>query len=711
MRVLSVDVGTSNTVAVLAAHGLEPRVVEVDGAATMPSAVYADEEGVILVGRDAERQARLDPTRFEPNPKRRIDDGVLALGGSVVPVADALAAVLKRVLDETVRQLGGALPDEFRLTYPARWGSPRQNTLLSAARLAGMTGDIVLVPEPVAAAAHFGHRLAPGSSLAVYDLGAGTFDVAVIEVGAQGFTVLASDGLADLGGSDMDHVLLEYLGRQISNRDAAKWQQLLRPESTADSRARRALIEDVRAAKETLSRHPQTEVPMPEPFADVLITRPELEGLVRPSLSRSVELLSTTISASGVRSLAGIFLVGGASRMPLVATLIGERLRIVPASLDQPETAVALGAHLVPRNGVGWRAETSAPLGQPSQPFQQQSGQQAAQQQPVSQPFQLQSQQPAPQQQPVTQQHQQQLSSQPFEQQSGQQAAQQQPVSQPFQQQSATQQHQQQLSSQPFQQQAAQQSPVSQPFQQQGQQSPLPPTAHQQPSLQQPGQQSSQQSPSQYPSTGDFMAAAHFPQMPASQPTSARKGASKATLVSLGAIVVVALLVLGGFLVFGQKGFPSAADCAGQSGSPDAKGFTSCTRQLAGPIADQGDCHGGYDGSGVTVPGLAGSSVTCHTTGQTVVYIQAGSLDEVDVKVRGLMDAYPGDAKVKATWKGNGLSGDYEALASSGVGVVVFTVSDRPLVGVLTAPATSDPTSLTAAKAAGLFERSVQPGT
>jgi hypothetical protein len=645
VRVLSVDVGTSNTVAVLAAHGLEPRVVEVDGAATMPSAVYADEEGVILVGRDAERQARLDPTRFEPNPKRRIDDGVLALGSSVVPVADALAAVLKRVLDETVRQLGGALPDEFRLTYPARWGSPRRNTLLSAARLAGMTGDIVLVPEPVAAAAHFGHRLAPGSSLAVYDLGAGTFDVAVIEVGAQGFTVLASDGLADLGGSDMDHVLLEYLGRQVSNRDAAKWQQLLRPESTADSRARRALIEDVRAAKETLSRHPQTEVPMPEPFADVLITRPELEALVRPSLSRSVELLSATIGASGARSLAGIFLVGGASRMPLVATLIGERLRIVPASLDQPETAVALGAHLVPRDGVAYRAEASTPPGQ----------------QPVSQPFQ------------------QQQSSQPF-----QQAAQQ-PVSQ--------------------------QSPVAQPFQQQGQQSPLPHTAHQQPSQQQPGQQPSQQSPSPYPSTGDFMAAAHFPQMPSSQAAAPRKGSSKATMVALGAIVVVALLVLGGFLIFGQKGFPSAADCAGQPGSPDVKGFTSCTRQLAGPIADQGDCHGGYDGSGVTVPGLAGSTVTCHTTGQTVVYIQAGSLDEVNVKVRGLMDAYPGDAKVKASWKGNGLSGDYEALASSGVGVVVFTVSDRPLVGVLTAPATSDPTSLTAAKAAGVFERSVQPGT
>jgi actin-like ATPase involved in cell morphogenesis len=686
VRVLSVDLGTSNTVAVLAAHGLEPRVVEVDGAATMPSAVYADEEGVILVGRDAERQARMDPTRFEPNPKRRIDDGALLLGGSVVPVTDLLAAVLRRVLDETVRQLGGAMPDEFRLTYPARWGSPRQNTLLSAARLAGMTGDIVLVPEPVAAAAHFAAH--PGrqvSSLAVYDLGAGTFDVAVISVAPQGFTVLASDGLADLGGTDMDQLLLEYVGRQISNRDAAKWQQLLRPESTADRRARRALGEDVRAAKEMLSRHPQTEVPMPEPFADVLVTRPELEALVRPSLSRSVEVMSATLAAAGVQSPNGIYLVGGASRMPLVSTLITERLRIVPTSLDQPETAVALGAHLVPRNGVAYRAPSTAQ----SAPFQPAAGQSATAQQPASQPFPRQS----PEQSAGAQQS---PASQPFPQQPP--LAQQSPASQPFPQQPAL----------------AQQSPASQPFPQQPalaqqsfQQHASQPFPQQSPEQSAAAQQTSPQ-PQSYPATGDFLAAAQFPQIPSAP---ARKGASKATMVALGAIVVVALLVLGGFLIFGQNRLPSAADCTGQPGSPDDKGFTSCTRQLAGPVADRGDCHGGYDGSGVTVPGLAGSAVTCHTSGQTVVYLQATSLDEVNRKVAAMMDAYPGSTKVKASWKGNGLSGDYEALAPSGVGVVVFTVSDRPLVGVLTAPATSDPTSLTAAKAAGAFERSVQPGT
>ncbi|HEV7648360.1 MAG TPA: Hsp70 family protein [Actinophytocola sp.] len=372
MTVLSVDLGTSNTVAVLAAHGLPPRVVEVDGSATMPSASFAAEDGGLVVGRDAERRARLDPARFEPNPKRRVDEGTLLLGDVVVPVTDALAAVLRRVVEETSRQLGGAKPDEVRLTHPAQWGPARRNVLLASARLAGMGSNLVLVPEPVAAAAHFasfpGQQLVPGQALAVYDLGAGTFDVAVVGATQTGFAVLAEAGLPDLGGLDVDQALLEHVGREVSIRDPSRWQRMLRPESTADRRARRAMAEDVKAAKEALSRHPQTEVPLPEPFPDVLVTRIELEALIRPSLLRSVELLAGTIRAAGLNpgQLAGIYLVGGSSRIPLIATLIAEQLRVVPTSLDQPETAVALGAHHVTAEGVSMR--TRDLTGMPSPP-------------------------------------------------------------------------------------------------------------------------------------------------------------------------------------------------------------------------------------------------------------------------------------------------------------------------------------------------------
>jgi hypothetical protein len=361
VNVLSVDLGTSNTVAVLSAHGRPPRVVDVDGASMMPSAVFAAEDGNLVVGRDAERRARLDPARFEPNPKRRVDEGTLLLGDQVVPVTDALAGVLRRVIDETSRQLGGKKPDEVRLTHPAQWGPVRRNVLLSAARQAGMGSNLVLVPEPVAAAAHFasfpGQTLAPGQALAVYDLGAGTFDVAIVGATQNGFVVLAEAGLPDLGGLDVDQALLEHVGRQVSVRDPGRWQSLLRPVSTGDRRAQRALREDVKAGKESLSRHPQTEVPLPEPFEDVLVTRVELEALIRPGMLRSVELLAGTIRSTGMtpNRLVGIYLVGGSSRIPLIATLIAEGLRVVPTSLDQPETAVALGAHHVPQEGITLR--------------------------------------------------------------------------------------------------------------------------------------------------------------------------------------------------------------------------------------------------------------------------------------------------------------------------------------------------------------------
>ena len=424
MQVLSVDLGTSNTVAVLSAHGRPPRVVEVDGSATMSSAVFANEDGTLLVGRDAERRARLEPARFEPNPKHRVDEGTLLLGESVVPVTEALGAVLRRVAEETARQLGGSQPDEVRLTHPAQWGPIRRNVLLAAARLAGFGSNLVLVPEPVAAAAHFasfpGQGIAPGQALAVYDLGAGTFDCAVVGATPNGYTVLAEGGLPDLGGLDVDQALLEHVGREVSHRDPQRWQLLLRPESTADRRARRALLEDVKAAKEALSRLTQTEVPMPEPFDDVLVTRAELEALVRPALLRSTELVAGTVRSAGMdpRQLAGIYLVGGSSRIPLVATLLAEQLGVVPTSLDQPETAVALGAHSVPQDGISLRtqdlsgqlgAEATARAMQPvpSVPFAQQqpayphSGPQPIQQPPAMggyQPYPGMPSQPIPQQ-------------------------------------------------------------------------------------------------------------------------------------------------------------------------------------------------------------------------------------------------------------------------------------------------------------------------
>ena len=354
-EVLGIDFGTSNTVAVLASPGRPPRPLSIDGTGWIPSAIYVDDDGTLSVGRDAERKARLSPERFEANPKRRIDDGEILLGVRVVPVVDAIAAVLRRVGEEARRQLNGRSPDQVHLTHPAQWGASRQNILLAAARAAGLgTTQITLIPEPVAAAAHFaslaGKTLPVGSSLAVYDLGGGTFDCAVVGATRQGFTVLAESGLADVGGVDFDQVVVDHLGRTVSSADPARWQALSRPRTAGDRRAARALREDVRAAKETLSRYAQTDLPLPDPFEDTLLTRREFEGLVRPVLTRTVEVLAETVRRAGLTPdrLVGVYLVGGSSRIPLIASLISDKLGVVATTLDQPETSVAMGAALAP---------------------------------------------------------------------------------------------------------------------------------------------------------------------------------------------------------------------------------------------------------------------------------------------------------------------------------------------------------------------------
>ncbi|ADJ50420.1 molecular chaperone Hsp70 [Amycolatopsis mediterranei S699] len=366
MDVLSIDFGTSSTVGVLSAFGRGPRAIEVDGSVTMSSAVYVNDDGLLVVGQDAERRARLEPSRFEPNPKRRIDEGTLRLGDTDVDIADAFAAVLRRMGEEAERQLGHP-PAQTRISHPAGWGADRQDVLRVAAAKARFA-DVRLIPEPVAAAAHYaslGRRA--GGPIGVYDLGAGTFDCAVVGITRQGFTVLAEDGLSDLGSLDIDQALLVHIGRSVSHADPAQWQRLLRPQTTADRRTRRALLQDVRDAKESLSRHAQTHVPMAEPFGDVLVSRDELEALVRPSLLRSAELLAATIRRAGLTpaQLAGVYLVGGPSRMPLLATLLGRQLGVAPTTQDQPETAVAFGLHHVP---LGTTTDLTVPAFAPVRP-------------------------------------------------------------------------------------------------------------------------------------------------------------------------------------------------------------------------------------------------------------------------------------------------------------------------------------------------------
>ena len=348
MRAVGIDFGTSHTVAVVAVDGAPARPLLFDGSPLLPSAVYLDPGGRLVAGQDAVRAARLDPVRFEPNPKRRVDEGSVLLGSSSVAVSALVGAVLARVAEEARRWAGEAY--SVVLTHPAGWSSVRCGVLVAAALEAGLPGEPALLPEPVAAARYFTAVLRgsvpPGSALAVYDLGGGTFDAAVVRRSPAGFEVLSAHGLSDVGGLDLDQALVEHLGAAYSPSRTAVWNALLTPADTAHRRQRALLYDDVRGTKEALSRTSSADVHVPGLEVAAHVTRDELEALARPMLARTVESLGRTIADARLaeEDLVGVFLVGGSSRMPLVARMIHQELGIAPTALEQPETVVAQGA-------------------------------------------------------------------------------------------------------------------------------------------------------------------------------------------------------------------------------------------------------------------------------------------------------------------------------------------------------------------------------
>ncbi|WP_432994780.1 Hsp70 family protein [Dactylosporangium sp. CA-233914] len=368
---LGIDFGTSHTVAVLARPGGRADALLFEASPLLPSAVYLGGDG-LLVGRDAERSARIEPGAYEPHPKRRIDDGKVLLDGREVPVPVLVEAILRRVAEEAYRTLGGP-PGSTVLTHPAGWGATRRSLLTAAAEAAGLPG-VTLVAEPVAAAMYFtgvlGHRVPDGHAVVVYDFGGGTFDVSVVRRAGAGWHVVAAAGLDDVGGIDLDAAIVERVRTAVAGRAPEVWQRLERPATVTDRRHRRALWEDARSTKELLSRATSAGLAVPLLDVDLYLTRPEFEALARPWLDRTIALTTATLSAGDgtVGRLSGVFLVGGGSRVPLVATLLHQALGIAPVILEQPELVVAHGSLLTPAPAAPPAAVPAPPPAVPAPP-------------------------------------------------------------------------------------------------------------------------------------------------------------------------------------------------------------------------------------------------------------------------------------------------------------------------------------------------------
>ncbi|MGH9135897.1 MAG: Hsp70 family protein [Acidimicrobiales bacterium] len=342
---LGIDLGTTFTAAAVA-RGERVEIVGLGNhTSAIPTAVLLRDDGTLLVGDAAIRRGQLEPARLAREFKRRLGDATpIILGHTPYSAERLMAAVVRDVVDAVSERQGGR-PTAVVIAHPANWGPYKRELLEQAAVVAGLHGAS-FVTEPEAAAIHFasGERVDEGGIVAVYDLGGGTFDAAVLKrVGDRFVTMGQPQGIERLGGIDLDESVMSHirttLGDAFANLDGS------------DPAVRSAMIrlrDDAVGAKEALSADSETviQVMLPGLQTQIRLTRPEFESMIRPVLRETVEMLKRALDVAGVApaGLSAVVLAGGSSRIPLVAEMVSAAIGR-PVSVDaHPKDTVALGA-------------------------------------------------------------------------------------------------------------------------------------------------------------------------------------------------------------------------------------------------------------------------------------------------------------------------------------------------------------------------------
>ncbi|MEO5900025.1 MAG: Hsp70 family protein [Ilumatobacteraceae bacterium] len=344
--VLAVDLGTTFTAAAVVRDGGEPQIVTLEHHGTsVPSVLWLGPDRTMLVGTAAARRAASDAPRVVREFKRRIGDTTPILVGGSPYSAEQLSAKLLRWVFDTVSEQEGGPPIGMAVTHPANWGPYKLELLNQLLRIAEV-GPTVTITEPEAAAIQYAasERVEPGQAVTVYDLGGGTFDVAILRKTAAGFEMLGEpEGVERLGGIDFDAAVYGYVVDQLGSAlddvppDNADWMAALAK-----------LREECTSAKETMSVAPDAtiEVWLPTGRRQVTITTELFNELIEPPVTETLKAVRRALQSAHVApsDVSRILLVGGSSRIPIIRTTIEADLGIRTAVDTHPKHAVALGA-------------------------------------------------------------------------------------------------------------------------------------------------------------------------------------------------------------------------------------------------------------------------------------------------------------------------------------------------------------------------------
>ena len=368
-KVIGIDLGTTNScVAVM--DGKEPKVIEnAEGARTTPSMVAFGDDGERLVGQPAKRQAVTNPedTLFAVKRLigRRFDDKTVKKDQKLVPYkivkaenGDAwveasgekyspsqISAMVLQKMKETAEAYLGETVTQAVITVPAYFNDAQRQATKDAGKIAGLE-VLRIINEPTAAALAYGLEKNDGKTIAVYDLGGGTFDVSILEIGDGVFEVKSTNGDTFLGGEDFDMRLVDYLADEFKKENSIDLKN--------DSMALQRLKEAAEKAKIELSSASQTEINLPFITADkngpkhltMKLTRSKFESLVEDFVKRTIEPCAAALKDAGLKAaeIDEVVLVGGMTRMPKIQETVQEFFGKEPHRGVNPDEVVAMGA-------------------------------------------------------------------------------------------------------------------------------------------------------------------------------------------------------------------------------------------------------------------------------------------------------------------------------------------------------------------------------
>jgi molecular chaperone DnaK len=368
-KVIGIDLGTTNScVAVM--EGGKPKVIEnVEGTRTTPSIVAFAKDGERLIGQPAKRQAVTNPENTVFAVKRligrRFDDPITKKDTELVPYTivkgtngDAwvkagnedyspsqISAFILQKMKETAEAYLGEKVEQAVITVPAYFNDAQRQATKDAGKIAGLE-VLRIINEPTAAALAYGLDKTENKTIAVYDLGGGTFDISILEVGDGVFEVKSTNGDTFLGGEDFDSKIVEYLADGFKKDEGI--------DLRGDKLALQRLKEAAEKAKIELSSAATTEVNLPFITADAngpkhlvkTITRADLEKLVEELVKRTLEPCKKAIKDAGISAseIDEVVLVGGMTRMPRVREVVKDFFGKEPHTGVNPDEVVAIGA-------------------------------------------------------------------------------------------------------------------------------------------------------------------------------------------------------------------------------------------------------------------------------------------------------------------------------------------------------------------------------